>query len=366
MTVPKALASAMRWPPFLFSVFCLYWSVSILAITYRIKWLNFRKRRNDVLAWCKGMKEIHKFTVLRVGSRELYRETCMYLCNHRSWADFMVDQYVTEGRSLFMSRWAVLPVFPLFMAPMRAIRCVILFKRGSIADVDGFNKWIDTQFADSPQTGLAIYPEGHRSTHGESLPLKRGMLKYAYTRKLPVQIVIGGNKESILSERHRTARFHQTVAVGFSEVLKPEEYDDFEIFMQKVQATWDKEWNEVFTANLEGLPVLPEVPEPQFDYPIDISIMMAIFAPLNILIAAWAARFTWRLVAAVMVLMGPLQWPVAGLVVAYIVASFYVYSQPENVLILHKKMLQQRKQAPPIVPATAAAGEENGDIKKGQ
>jgi len=25
------------------------------------------------------MKEIHKFTVLRVGSRELYRETCMYL-----------------------------------------------------------------------------------------------------------------------------------------------------------------------------------------------------------------------------------------------------------------------------------------------
>jgi hypothetical protein len=57
-------------------------------------------------------------------------------CNHRSWADFMVDQYVTEGRSLFMSRWAVLPVFPLFMAPMKAIRCVILFKRGSIADVD--------------------------------------------------------------------------------------------------------------------------------------------------------------------------------------------------------------------------------------
>ena len=25
-------------------------------------------------------------------------------CNHRSWADFMVDQYVTEGRSFFMGR----------------------------------------------------------------------------------------------------------------------------------------------------------------------------------------------------------------------------------------------------------------------
>jgi 1-acyl-sn-glycerol-3-phosphate acyltransferase len=281
--------------------------------------------------------------------------------NHRSWADFMIDQYVTEGRSMFVGRWAVLAAFPLAMIPLRAIRCVILFKRGSIKDIEGFNNWIDTQFAASPQTGLAVYPEGHRSTHGESLPLKRGMLKYAYTRKLPVQIVIGGNKEAILSEKHRTARFHQTVAVGFSEVLKPEDYSNFEIFMQKVQSTWDKEWNEVFTANLEGLPVLPEVEEPQFDYPMDISIMMTIFAVLNILIAAWALRLTWRVVAAVMAILGPLQWPVAVIVVAYIVGSFYVYSQHENVLLLHQKMLQQRLQAPAVV---AAAGEENH--KKGQ
>lgn len=233
--------------------------------------------------------------------------------------------------------------------------------------MQAFNKWIDSQFANSPQTGLAIYPEGHRSTHGESLPLKRGMLKYAYTRKLPVQIVIGGNKESILSEKHRTARFHQTVAVGFSEVLQPEQYPDFEIFMQKVQQTWDKEWNEVFTSDWKGLPVLPEVEEPQFNYPLDISILMAAFTVLNILIMAWVGRMTWRLVAAVLGRLGPLQLPVVGLFIVYVVASFYVYSQPENVLLIHQKMLQQRKQATPIVSAkegtaaAAAAGEENGD-----
>ena len=42
--------------------------------------------------------------VLKVGSQQLYRGKCVYLFNHRSWADFIVDQYVTEGRSLFMSR----------------------------------------------------------------------------------------------------------------------------------------------------------------------------------------------------------------------------------------------------------------------
>ena len=44
--------------------------------------------------------------VLKVGRQELYRGQCVYLFNHRSWADFIVDQYVTEGRSLFMSRCA--------------------------------------------------------------------------------------------------------------------------------------------------------------------------------------------------------------------------------------------------------------------
>lgn len=61
-----------------------------------------------------------------------------------------------------------------------------------------------------------MYPEGHRSTLGESLPLKRGMLYYAFSRKLPVQIVIGANKEAIISEKHHTARFNQTAVVGFS------------------------------------------------------------------------------------------------------------------------------------------------------
>lgn len=357
MGLPSGIALALRWPPFLFSIFCMYWSVAILGITYKLKWLNFTRKRNDVLAWAKGMKELHKFTVLKVGKRELYRKKCMYLCNHRSWADLMVDQYVTEGRSLFMSRWAVMPVFPLFMSAIRAIRAVILFKRAKIADIEGFNNWIDTQFDNSPQTALAVYPEGHRSTKGKSLPLKRGMLKYAYTRKLPVQIVIGGNKEAILSEKRQTARLHQTVAVGFSEVLLPEDYPDFEAFMAKLQHTWDHEWNAVFTADWECLPVLPEV-EPQFDYPADIKIMMVPITLVNFIVAAWAIRLWYRWTRAVMAMLGPVQWPAAALVVLYVALSFYVYSQPEDALYVHKKMLEQRVEEETEGDGVAADGKK--------
>jgi 1-acyl-sn-glycerol-3-phosphate acyltransferase len=104
----------------------------------------------------------------------------------------------------------------MFMTANYFIRTVLIFKRGAIRNKARFNAWIDRSFANSPQTGLAVYPEGHRSTNGESLPLKRGMLHYAYDRKLPTQVVIGANKEAVLSERHCTARLGQTIAVGFS------------------------------------------------------------------------------------------------------------------------------------------------------
>lgn len=50
-----------------------------------------------------------------------------------------------------------------------------------------FNRWLDARRAASPYPGLLVYPEGHCSTAGRSLPLKRGMLHYAFERRLPVQ-----------------------------------------------------------------------------------------------------------------------------------------------------------------------------------
>ena len=97
------------------------------------------------------MKIFFRWKVLKVGEQDLFRGECVYLvsalaassgggggaprqlvrerrcqasplpalpaltalqCNHRSWADFMVDQYATEGRSAFMSRCAPLARLP--------------------------------------------------------------------------------------------------------------------------------------------------------------------------------------------------------------------------------------------------------------
>ena len=40
------------------------------------------------------------------GPEELYEDNdCIYLTNHRCHGDFFIDQVLTKGRSIFISRW---------------------------------------------------------------------------------------------------------------------------------------------------------------------------------------------------------------------------------------------------------------------
>jgi hypothetical protein len=65
------------------------------------------------------------------------------------------------------------------------LACVLLLQK--------FNSWIDACIEASPVPGICLFPEGHRSRLPHSLPLKRGMLNYAYSRKMPVQVCCSRN-----------------------------------------------------------------------------------------------------------------------------------------------------------------------------
>ncbi len=221
-----------------------------------------------------------------------------------------------------MSRWAVAYVFPFFMIPMWFTRLVLLFKRGSIADKVAFNAWIDREWDRSTQTALGVYPEGHRSTTGKSLPLKRGMLHYAFDRKIPVQVVIGGNKESILSEKKMVVGFGRTVRVGYSEVVFPDKYSDFEAFMADVQSTWDAEWREVMLADNSALEELEE-PVPYRDVDPANFFKLLFICPLEA--AAFVQLMKWcvfRSVGGIQRVCGTWDSTVLGLLGCWIVASF--------------------------------------------
>lgn len=65
------------------------------------------------------------------------------------------------------------------------------YNNNIIKTLKRFYQWIDYRFEHSYRPNLLVYPEGHRmSDSGEPGKLKRGMISYAYKRKLDVQIGI--------------------------------------------------------------------------------------------------------------------------------------------------------------------------------
>lgn len=152
-------------PAFLFAVWVMYWSLPLGSLFLYLKVWKIAGRRNDVYQWwvlllgdlahgshdtdlaaclaCRCNFLVHAFCirVRKYGKNEVYRDgPCMFLVssssqrlgmplqqavggshlclvcpncgcdslqsNHRSWADFFIDAYLTEGRGQLMSRWA--------------------------------------------------------------------------------------------------------------------------------------------------------------------------------------------------------------------------------------------------------------------
>jgi 1-acyl-sn-glycerol-3-phosphate acyltransferase len=243
-------------PAFVLSFSFMYWSLPLSCLLYRVRFLTFSDRRDDTYRWSQTIAQFFGVKLKKVGPTELYRseDPVIYLHNHRSWADFFLDLYVTEGKAGFLSRWAVFPVFPVFLASALLLKSVKFFKRGRMSDIEAFNKWLDNDIAMSAVKGLIVYPEGHRSLKKESLPLKRGMLKYAYSRNFPCQVVMTKGKELVMSEKRFSVGFNPELALGFSELINTKDFEDFDSFFAKVGEVWEKTWRDVHEADVSGLP----------------------------------------------------------------------------------------------------------------
>lgn len=202
--------------------------------------------------WSKFMTEAVMGVKLKlVGNRGLYKDgECVFLSNHRAWADFFVDMYLTEGRAFILSRYLVVYAFPLFAIPAMCDGALFAFKRGKPGAHEELNAQLDAHLKTFPDyAGFVVYPEGTRNVKPRSLSLKRGLLKYTWSRKKTVQVIIAADKEQVLSEQIGKASYGVEIPVGYSDVIHSSEYEnDFEGFAREVQKTWDAEWEKVYSA----------------------------------------------------------------------------------------------------------------------
>jgi 1-acyl-sn-glycerol-3-phosphate acyltransferase len=122
------------------------------------------------------------------------------------------------------------------------------FIRGSTKDFDEFFQWIDTKFSNH-KTGrmhLLVYPEGHRNLKKEPLPLRSGMIRYAFSRKMPLQMFMCSGYDEVINEKKISARWgNAVVKYKIFEPIFTDQYMNFDSLMDEIRSKFVERFNEV-------------------------------------------------------------------------------------------------------------------------
>ncbi len=207
--------------------------------------------------WCRLL--LRRYDVrLRRDERSapvLAGRRCLWLVPHRSVADFFVHKQILEGRAATLSRFVVAGIFPLTWLLSRIDRSVWFFRRDRAHTREAFHRWLDREFERCPLDGLIVYAEGHRSQGDRPLPLKAGMIRYAFRRGMPVQIVMTAHTEKVLDEKGLMVRRGVTVPFRVEPPLEPRGYADERVFYDAVRTEFERSFREV--AGRAGMPSAP-------------------------------------------------------------------------------------------------------------
>ena len=181
----------------------------------------------------------------------LYKKKCLYFFNHRSWSDFFMDLLAcSQVKNISaLGRMAVYWGLPYGSAVMHMYGNCIFFKRGDTSQNDLNNKidkseilliesLIDNYFNNVDNGHLIVYPEGTRNPHCDILNLKTGMMRVAYRRLLPVQIIHLSNKQNILAEKSFSSKFGLTSEIVYGPVIDPADVKDEETFINLIKNAW--------------------------------------------------------------------------------------------------------------------------------
>ena len=171
-----------------------FWSPWITTIFYKIS-------DNMHYKWSKLCQKYFQFKIKIIGENTLFQdEPCLYFTNHRSQADFFVDQILVNGRAIFISRWMVAFYFPFIPIYFFGKSLFFFSKKDKTTNI---YKQLDNYKKESPYPCILVYPEGTRNILPMGLPIKNGFIRYAFNKKLPIQIFISLGKENIMSIQNK-------------------------------------------------------------------------------------------------------------------------------------------------------------------
>ena len=219
------------------------------------------KKKKEYIS--KGISFGFKYVIINC---KLYRisedkvshsKNIIYFSNHRSWADFFIDNIVTEYCTKFISRIEVAYILPVYayINGKLLLDLIIFFKRGK-TNISDFEKVIkDNQLNDKSGNNIFVYPEGtRRSGLDYACDLKKGLIYYAYKENCPIQFIISKNKEKFLNEKTLTAEKNVNIFVHYSNIYYPDvtKYKSMQEFYEFINTEWKITFNAIYSTDHES------------------------------------------------------------------------------------------------------------------
>ncbi len=199
----KLLKLCLFWL-FLQSFYLCCWLLHFILYPY-LKWvkrIQFPYTYLHLVALCQFFGVTFRY-LHPERRRDLSGRSCLVLSNHRSWADFFVCRLTTNpGESGYISRASVGFLLPIvFFWESFVQRNAIVFNRGK--RTEKVRARLFAKMGNFLQRGgsLLVFPEGHRYLGEGTLPLKRGIIKWAYHYQQPCAVVLHYGNEHVINEK---------------------------------------------------------------------------------------------------------------------------------------------------------------------
>lgn len=228
---------------YLFFMWIIPFSIIILKQVFKL----FNKKLDSTTS-LKLFYKIFNINQIFVKKEEIIKKGFIF-SNHRSWADFAIDNYTANSSALgrylafiMMGFWAVNLIIDN--------RC-IMFKRGKVNREYIYNLCKKNMKKEGNYNKRTlIYPEGTRldykileSKDDIKSKFKIGFIKEIYQRnEFPIQIIISSNKEKVVNEKKFTLNRNVKIKSAISKSIHPKDYSSFEEFLDKISEEWFELW----------------------------------------------------------------------------------------------------------------------------
>jgi len=171
---------------------------------------------------------------------------CLALCNHVNWSDFVIDICLVEN-GVYVSRNLLKFIFfPGSILRQLLFGDCIFFQRGgkSAHSKSHLYKQVEEKCLNENRC-IIVYVEGTRNPKKQKLPLKVGLLKLAYEKKIPVFVSMTTDKTSIFDETNFIVTFRVPIINKKSPIIDPLQFSDLSSFLAQVQSHWDSLWSQL-------------------------------------------------------------------------------------------------------------------------